>query len=81
MTKLLSILDMPEGWNKEQIQALKSSVVWNGEDAVLEEKLLDLNRHLNRHAAATFVRAKIDEWKAVEAIATEIENLLSLQKQ
>ena len=71
---------MQQSWNKEQIQALKSSVAWNGENTALEEKVIELNRHLNNHSTATFIRTKIDEWKIVEAIATEIERMLSLQE-
>jgi len=71
---------MPQSWTKEQIQALKSSVARNGENAALEEKVLELNRHLNIHSSATFVRTKIEEWKIVEAIATELERMLSLQE-
>ncbi len=67
-------------WNKEQIQALKRGISWNGEDVLLEEKLAELNRHLSNHDRATFVRVKIDEWKVVGAIATEIAAMLSSQE-
>lgn len=68
---------MTRTWSKEQIQALKRNLPVDTRVGEVEEKLAELNQHLSNHDRATFIRTKIEEWKEVERVASEIELMVT----
>jgi len=72
---------MTHTWTPDQIRSLRKAAFSRMEDAYVEEQVSQLNRHLNKSETATSVSMKLQEWKEVERIATELNDvLLSLQE-
>ncbi|HWB59020.1 MAG TPA: hypothetical protein VG733_05990 [Chthoniobacteraceae bacterium] len=63
-------------WTKEQVQNLRKACYAHRDDAFVEEKLMELNIHLNHYEKAFQAQVKSREWKEVERLASEMSGLV-----